>query len=82
MPIYEYKCTWCGNVVERYDKTCHDRKHIRVPCDPCGDIWSERVHERIMSTNSFKLKGMGWAVDGYDKNAKPRIVELDEPSVI
>jgi predicted nucleic acid-binding Zn ribbon protein len=84
MPIYEFECTWCGNVVEKFYPSIPrvTPEHIAQSCDPCGDIWSERKHTKILSKTSFKLEGMGWAVDGYDKNAPYRIREIDEPSVI
>jgi predicted nucleic acid-binding Zn ribbon protein len=84
MPIYEYECTWCGNVIEKFYPSIPRVMpwRIEVPCDPCGDIWSERMHIKILSKTSFKLEGMGWAVDGYDKNAPARVREIDEPSVI
>jgi len=82
MPIYEYKCSRCGNVAEEFSTIVHDRPVFFTPCTPCGDVWSRRKHHRIMSKSTFKLAGMGWAIDGYDKNAPHRVVEIDEPSVI
>jgi putative FmdB family regulatory protein len=81
MPVYEYKCTWCGNVIELFSKRIHEQQSLSHPCGPCGDIWSERKHERIISTSNFHLHGGGWAKDGYGPqlvDGSP-IVSIEEP---
>jgi predicted nucleic acid-binding Zn ribbon protein len=84
MPVYEWECDTCGVISEEFYRSIPKEipTHLTKPCKPCGDIWSERSHKRVLSKSTFTLKGMGWATDRYDKNAQPRVVELDEPSVI
>lgn len=65
MPTYEYRCPKC-EVVAEVNKRVRD---IDLPynCKACGNVC-----QRQMSTNSFHLKGIGWAKDGYrNKNAVP-----------
>lgn len=57
MPVYEYKCPKCGHKFERL------AKHDTPPpdCPSCG----HKPVEKLMSVTTFKLKGGGWAEDGY-----------------
>ena len=55
MPLYEYRCEECGEVVEKL------QQRPRAPkC--CGGKM-----ERLPSVSNFALKGGGWEKDGYDK---------------
>ncbi|MDR3038482.1 MAG: zinc ribbon domain-containing protein [Candidatus Adiutrix sp.] len=57
MPIYEYQCQKCGATTEIM------QKFSDAPlkkCSACGG----RV-AKLMSTNSFQLKGSGWYVTDY-----------------
>lgn len=60
MPLYDYACADCGarlaDQLHKYD----DPKDL--PCD-CGG-WLRRQ----VGVTSFKLKGPGWAHDGYSSN--------------
>lgn len=60
--IREYKCVVCGDIVEvweRFDET-------PTICSECGGLM-----KKIMSKNSFHLKGSGWyATDVKAKNSK------------
>ena len=62
MPIYEYQCAACGEVVERWQKISD------VPlseCPACGGS----LH-KLISSCAFHLKGSGWYVTDYaGKNA-------------
>jgi putative FmdB family regulatory protein len=81
MPIYEYACSKCGNVVEVWWKKAIDKNFIMEPCKPCGDIWSHSRHDKIISTSNFHLHGGGWAKDGYGPqlvDGSP-IVSIEEP---
>lgn len=57
MPVYEYECSKCNQVCEALQK-------ISDPplkkCPHCGG----KV-KKIMSLNSFQLKGGGWYVTDY-----------------
>lgn len=52
MPIYEYKCTKCGNEFELIQKFSDE------PVKKCPDC-SGKV-EKLISQSSFVLKGTGW----------------------
>lgn len=57
MPIYEYECEKCGEVIEILQK-------ISDPplkkCNHCGG-----KIRKLMSMNTFHLKGSGWYVTDY-----------------
>ncbi len=57
MPIYEYECEQCGNVEEVWQKISDE------PPATCGHC-SGKLH-KLMSLNSFHLKGSGWYVTDY-----------------
>ena len=57
MPIYEYQCAACGQVVERWQKISDSPL---TECPACGGS----LH-KIISSCSFHLKGSGWYVTDY-----------------
>jgi len=57
MPIYEFVCEACGNIVERLQKLSDPPPES---CPECGGKMA-----KIMSRNSFQLKGGGWYRDLY-----------------
>jgi putative FmdB family regulatory protein len=57
MPIYEFVCEACGNIVERLQKLSDPPPGA---CPECGGKMA-----KIMSRNSFQLKGGGWYRDLY-----------------
>ena len=62
MPIYEYQCAACGQVVERWQKISDSPL---AECPACGG----GLH-KIISSCAFHLKGSGWYVTDYaGKNA-------------
>jgi putative FmdB family regulatory protein len=62
MPIYEYQCATCGQVVERWQKISDSPL---MECPACGGS----LH-KIISSCAFHLKGGGWYVTDYaGKNA-------------
>jgi putative FmdB family regulatory protein len=62
MPIYEYQCDACGQVVERWQKISDSPL---TECSACGGS----LH-KIISSCAFHLKGSGWYVTDYSgKNA-------------
>jgi putative FmdB family regulatory protein len=61
MPIYEYRCTTCGEEFEILQRIS-DRPLRR--CRRCkGKL------EKLISRSSFMLKGGGWYKHGYTKSA-------------
>ena len=61
MPIYEHKCQDCGHRFEVIVSISDSNKP--QPCPSCNV--SDTV--RLISRSTFKLKGLGWAKDGYSK---------------
>ena len=57
MPIYEFVCEACGRIVERLQKLSDPPPEA---CPECGGKMA-----KIMSRNSFQLKGGGWYRDLY-----------------
>jgi len=58
MPIYEYKCSVCDNVIEKMQK-------VDDPAPKCHGTMT-----KIMSKGSFILKGDGWYATDYGRYAK------------
>ena len=61
MPIYEYRCSKCGEVFEALQKFS-DKPLTR--CKFCQG----RV-ERLISSSSFQLKGSGWYLTDYARKS-------------
>jgi len=57
MPLYEYKCTKCGKINEVQQKFADPPL---LKCKYCGGSV-----KKIMSKNTFQLKGNGWYVTDY-----------------
>lgn len=57
MPIYEYQCEKCGETAEVLQKFSDEPLS---QCPHCGGHMS-----KLMSMNSFQLKGSGWYVTDY-----------------
>jgi putative FmdB family regulatory protein len=57
MPIYEYECTKCGELTEAL------QKFSDPPLTKCK-LCSGKT-KKVMSQNSFHLKGSGWYVTDY-----------------
>jgi putative FmdB family regulatory protein len=62
MPIYEYECTKCGQIEEAI------QKFSDKPLTKCKQC-SGKLH-RLISKNSFHLKGTGWYVTDYANRSK------------
>ena len=62
MPIYEFVCENCGRIVERLQKVTDPPPES---CPECGGKMA-----KIMSRNSFQLKGGGWYKDLYSSSSK------------
>ena len=61
MPIYEFVCESCGRIVERLQKLTDP------PPDACPECGGKMA--KIMSRNSFQLKGGGWYRDLYSSTS-------------
>lgn len=71
MPIYEYGCVECNQIVEEWQS---DFEEHDIPCPVCGG-----KTKRLISNTSFVLKGSGWYVTDYaGKNASA--AKKEEPA--
>jgi len=57
MPVYEYECKECEKVFEVQQKMAD------APLAVCPDCSGPVT--KLISMNSFQLKGGGWYADGY-----------------
>ncbi len=73
MPVYEYECLSCQKVHEIL------QKFSDPPLAECPDCRSKV--KKLMSLNSFSLKGGGWYASDYKKTAKPIEKELKPTTV-
>ncbi len=64
MPIYEYECTSCGEIVEEWQKFS-DPPLER--CKRCGGKM-----KKLISQSTFHLKGTGWYVTDYARKQEKR----------
>ena len=71
MPIYKYQCHGCGQVSEVLQKMSD--KPIKK-CPECGGQVS-----KLMSMNSFHLKGSGWYVTDYSGKKSDCVTKTDKP---
>jgi putative FmdB family regulatory protein len=62
MPIYEYRCHGCGEMLEVI------QKFSDVPLRECPECRGKLA--KLVSNTSFVLKGSGWYADGYSSSAK------------
>ena len=67
MPIYEFVCEDCGRLVERLQKVTDP------PPDACPECGGKMA--KIMSRNSFQLKGGGWYRDLYSSSGSTKPAE-------
>jgi len=73
MPIYEYKCRNCGfsfEVIQKINEHSPRCENIVVSGSVerrCGGRCN-----KLVSKNSFTLKGDGWYKDGYVKKIEPK----------
>lgn len=63
MPLYEYRCTHCGSVIEVLQKV--DERPRRT-CQDCGG----RL-EKILSSPAIQFKGSGWYITDYARKQIP-----------
>jgi len=71
MPIYEYECTKCGHQTEVW------QKFSDLPVTKC-DMCRGKM-KKLISHNTFHLKGSGWYVTDYAKDGSSRGKSEDKP---
>jgi putative FmdB family regulatory protein len=71
MPIYDYKCPNCNQIIE----VLRNDDGLPQICEEC-----QVEMERLISVGtSFTLKGRGWSKDSYNKPlSKPKENKTDE----
>ena len=72
MPIYEYKCTKCGERIEVIQKMSD--KPLKKHAD-CGGT----LH-KLISAAGFQFKGTGWYVTDYARKSQGEKAEKSESS--
>jgi len=75
MPIYEYECQNCGNIVEHWQKISDPPLET---CEACGGKM-----KKLISQSTFHLKGSGWYVTDYagkKSDSKPQKSESKSAS--
>ncbi len=68
MPIYEYTCTKCKRIVEVLQKA-------NDPPPQCHGVM-----KKLISKNSFILKGTGWYKTDYQDKKRPKPSADKKPS--
>ncbi len=71
MPIYEYRCQSCGNVIEKLQ-----RMNDPAPTD-CPECGKPDLRRKI-SAAGFRLKGAGWYETDFKQGNKRNLA--DSPS--
>ena len=61
MPLYEYSCTKCN---EHFELMRSFNDTSQVKCPKC-----EATAKKMVSTNSFQLKGTGWYKTDYQNKS-------------
>lgn len=62
MPIYEYECQACQNILEVVQRISEE------PLTSCPDCSGNL--NKLVSRSAFHLKGSGWYADGYSSDTK------------
>ena len=65
MPIYEYRCSACGQEHEVLQKVSEPPL---VKCPACG----KRKLQKLLSAAGFQLKGSGWYATDFKGGAKKK----------
>src|SRR5580765_6241236 len=64
MPIYEYRCSACGNELEALQKLSD------LPLTRCPACHADAL-VKLVSAAGFKLKGSGWYATDFKGSGKP-----------
>ncbi|MFA7383021.1 MAG: FmdB family zinc ribbon protein [Desulfurivibrionaceae bacterium] len=60
MPIYEYQCEACQDIIEAQQRLSEEPL---TTCPACSGSL-----KKLISRSSFQLKGGGWYADGYSSS--------------
>jgi predicted nucleic acid-binding Zn ribbon protein len=64
MPIHEYECEVCSHIIEKLYMPGEETPEEIVEICPLAGL--PLVFHKVISVSSFRLKGTGWAFDGYE----------------
>ena len=64
MPLYEYRCSKCGDVFEVIQKFSDEPVKTHEACG--GDV------ERLVSSPAFQFKGSGWYITDYARSGSSK----------
>ena len=67
MPIYEYKCSKCGDQFDVNQRMSDDQL---TKCESCGGKL-----KKLISNTSFVLKGSGWYVTDYPSSERKEAMD-------
>lgn len=72
MPIYEYKCTKCG---EQFEVNQRMSDAQLTECSSCG-----AELKKLITNTSFVLKGSGWYVTDYPSSDRKKAMDAKKKS--
>jgi putative FmdB family regulatory protein len=72
MPLYEYQCEQCGDMIEVLQKFSDE------PLSRCR-VCSGKL-KKLISRSSFQLKGSGWYLTDYSRKNSPGGEKIKEPN--
>ena len=75
MPIYEYACDKCGENFEITQRITEEPLKKHNGASKCGG----KVR-KLMSFNSFHLKGSGWYKTDYSDDARAKLEGTEKPA--
>lgn len=78
MPIYEFKCTNCGNIEEFIIKSGSESDQIEMKCKACGGKVLERVLSRVGYTKASD-KGASPSVSSHSCGSGNSCATIDLP---
>lgn len=70
MPTYEYRCTTCGHLFEKFQKMSDEPG---APCPSCG----EPAERRMSSGAGLLFKGSGFYITDYRGSSYKKAAESD-----
>lgn len=65
MPIYEYRCSACGHLLEAFQKMSE------APLTTCPNCHKTTLN-KLVSSSTFQLKGTGWYKTDFANKGKPK----------
>ena len=73
MPIYEYRCEFCGHYIETLQKIS---EAPLIDCHKCG----KPALKKLVSAAAFRLKGGGWYETDFKTGKKKNVDQGEKPA--